>query len=367
MDHIKICFETDTNITDIFFSIKINGTGVDYAKNDNNITLRSDQIIVGINKLTITVLSELNQRKLKIEKFLLNDVLSRQTLFLAYSTVDNEEFSNTWFDQTHNTITIPFGNPMSWWITHATKKIGLGRFGENLYENHNIYYPDSVIISEEFPKMMQDWFKYNFDFTISPKNDLENIEQTRSVPYFLLDLDYDEHALYNELATNLSLVEDQKLSSSYNITNVYNAQEFANNYWAIYAAILPKEMSSKSWRDSISLPREHFPIYHNLLDRIEDMGIKISYGFVSETTGKSFVAPHVHPQCDYSVYQISLPIGWTKDSLFKLEGVGLLPTDRCTVFNDYDFYHGTINPTENTRYVIGINCDFSEYFANKKQ
>lgn len=366
MDHIKICFAPDTDLKDVFFSIKINGVGIDYANTGSEITLRSDQVLFGINKLTISVLSDLRQRKLKIEKFLLNDALSRQTLFLSYSESNGEKFSNTWFDSDYSTITIPFGNPISWWITYANKKIGLGKFGENLYKDYNIFYPDSITISDQFPRMMQDWFKYNFDFTVSPKDDLANLDQTRTIPYFTLDFDYDESALFDELANNLHLVKDQILSSE-GRQDSYNTQEFAKNYWAIYPAILPKEMSDKEWRDSVTLPKEHFPLYHQLLDRIESMGIKISYGFVSETTGKSFVAPHIHPLFNYSVYQISLPIGWTKESLFKLDGVGLLPTDRCTVFNDYDFYHGTINPTENTRYVIGINCDFSEYFAKKKQ
>ena len=362
MDHIKISFAPGTNLTDIFFSVKINGVGVDYALHDNELKLRSDQILFGINKLTISVLSDLDQRKLKIEKFTLNDALSRQTLFLAYSENQQEKFSNTWLSQQVNTITIPFGNPISWWITYANKKIGLGNFGENLYKNYNIYYPDSIVIADHFPRMMQDWFKYNFDFTVSPKSDLTDVDTTRSIPYFTLDFEYDEFALYNELQTNLPLVQDKKLSSE-GRQDSYNTQEFANNYWAIYAAIHPKEMSGKDWRDSITLPKEHFPLFHALLDKINSMGIKISYGFISETTGKSFVAPHIHPLFNYSVYQISLPIGWSKESLFKIDGVGLLPTDRCTVFNDYDFYHGTINPTENTRYVIGINCDFSEYFA----
>ena len=54
---------------------------------------------------------------------------------------------------------------------------------------------------------------------------------------------------------------------------------------------------------------------------------------------------------------------WTHESYFKLDGVGHLPTDSAFVINNTDFLHGTINPTNNVRYILGICCEFNDNYT----
>lgn len=364
MDHIKIVFSKDTILDNTLFNIHVNDVGVGHAVNENQIHIRTDAVGWGVNNLSIKVLSELNQKTLKIEEFWLNGAHGRQTVYLSYSELNGKKFNNTFLKQSITEINIPFGNPMSWWITSCNKKVDINNYGKDLYEDNFIYYPASREIDSKFPRAQRDFFKYDFDWRIAPKSHMKNLEQTRTIPYFELGLEYDEDSLYQELDRNLDLLDQHKLPKPKQ--EEYNQIEYPGNDWDVYACIFPKEKTgSTNWKDNFCLAKDQFPGVYELLEKIDQLGITISYGFISRTAGESYVGPHIHKDSEfnYSVYQVSIPLGWTEQSLFKLEGVGVIPTDRCVVFDDCSNFHATVNPTHKTRYIIGINCDFTKYFS----
>lgn len=370
MDNIQLVFDENTNLVEYDFEVFLNKNPINFTCKNNIINIDSDQIVFGINMLQIKRLTLFNNNTIKIENFFLNDSVSRHTLYLSYSQDKDAKINNTWLGH-YSELTIPFGNPMSWWVCECSQKIKYKLFGTNLYENYEIFYPEPMTINNKFPRMMQEWFKHNFKFHIYHKDDLKDFEVNRRVPYFKIDFAFDEKGLYNELHNGISVVEHNKRThktrqDSFNRKDAANMPTY-NSTWAVYDTVLPCERGDDLWAwKKTSVPtKEQWPLFYDLLERITNDGIKIAFVFISQTNGQSFVAPHGHQE-DYGFYQLSFPLGWTDESYFKMDGVGLLPTDTAFVINSSDYLHGTVNPTLDVRYVIGVCCEFPNYDILKR-
>jgi len=361
MDNIQIVFDEGTDLTKCEFAITLNNKPIDFTYSDNIINIDSDQVVFGINMLRIKRVSPF-AGTLKINSFFLNETVSRHTLYLTYSEENGVKRNNTWLGDSDQ-LTIPFGNPMSWWVCECSQKIKYKLFGSDLYKDHEIFYPEPMEISQEFPRMMQDWFKHNFSFHVYHKDDLKTFEANRRIPYFKIDFDYNEQGLYDEINNGLAVIEPNKRThktrqDSYNRKDAEGMPTY-NSVWSVYDTVLPCERGDNlwAWKETSVPTKEQWPIFHNLLEQITNMGIKIAFVFISQTYEHSFVAPHGHQE-EYGFYQLTFPLGWTNESYFKVDGVGLLPTDTAFVINSSDYLHGTLNPTGDIRYVIGVCCEF---------
>jgi hypothetical protein len=367
MNNIQLYFEEGTDLTAHSVEINVNDILTPYTVDRHIINIDSDQVVFGVNMLRLKLLTPFDSTNLKITAFYLDDSISRHTLYLAYSEKDGVKVNNSWLGF-YPEITIPFGNPMSWWICECSQKIKYKRFGTNLYEDHEIFYPTPIIITDGFPKMMQDWFKHNFKFHIYHKDELKDFETNRRVPYFKINFDFDESALYKEIHENIGVVEQNKRThktrqDSFNKMDSTGLNTY-NSIWSVYDTVLPCERGDDlwAWKKTAVPTAEQWPEFHSLLERITNKGIKIAFVFISQTYGYSFVAPHGHQE-DYGFYQLTFPLGWTNESYFKIDGVGLLPTDTAFVINSSDYLHGSLNPTDKVRYVIGVCCEFHNDYS----
>ncbi len=68
---------------------------------------------------------------------------------------------------------------------------------------------------------MQEFFKYDFDFTVIPKEDITNPLHSDRVPYVAVDLDYDEELLFKEFDSKQDLLFNGNYSPR---QKKYNAQ-----------------------------------------------------------------------------------------------------------------------------------------------
>lgn len=361
MDNIQIHFENGTQVADFSLEVYLNKIPVPFTVKDNIIIIETE-LDHGVNFVKLKLLSEFNGESLKMTAFYLNESISRHTLFLTYAEVAGVKTSSTWLGF-YPEITIPFGNPMSWWICECSQKIKYKDFSTNVYQDYEIFYPESLTISNEFPRMMRDWFRYNFKIHVYRKDDLKDFETNRRIPYFKINFDYDNEGLYQELHNNIEAIVHKKRTHKER-QDTYNQKDGETltayqSVWTVYDTVLPCDRGDNLWawkQTSVPTP-EQFPKFHQLLEQITNKGIKIAFVFISQTDGHSFVAPHGHQE-DYGFYQLTFPLGWTNDSYFKIDGVGLLPTDSAFVINSSDYLHGTVNPTDKTRYVIGVCCEF---------
>jgi len=188
--------------------VKINSQPVDYTLVDNVLTIYSD-VTYGIHNLTFKLLNSQNG-DVRIETGSIDNVDFRQTLYMMFAIDNNQRIQTTTLTSKYDELHLPFGNPMSWWQSICAEKIPNGYYAQGMYEHLEIYYPESIIISDKFPKLIQDFFRINMDFHVHPKNLLHDPYYNTQVPYTTLSkkIEFDETALFDELMLQLPYLKE---------------------------------------------------------------------------------------------------------------------------------------------------------------
>lgn len=368
MEQILIPFECDKPVDHHSFILTLNNSLISYQIENNNIIINTE-INAGVILLTIKLINTKENFVLKIKDFILNKVSSRQTLYLAFSQLEGKNFCTTWLTDRDNIITIPFGNPMSWWLSECAKKIPNMSYGTNLYDQYNIFYPKSIEIDSGFPRIMQDFMKHNLGFHIVAKTEYENPLHNKKIPYLRVDLDYDEDALFDEFSRNIDLLESDDYTPK---QNEYNKGEVEKlDLWQISMAVRTnKTKNNIGWKDTIIYKKEQFPLFYRLLEQITDIGgVRIVQAFIGQVKPHSYVAPHVDDLYKHrdefintgGCSQLFIPIKWKKGNYYKFADIGLIPYDQGALLSSNgEFMHGSVNASDNIRFTIGILCEFTD-------
>jgi len=352
MDKIIITFDTEDTPN---FGISINDVPVKFQIDSNNIIIEHS-ILFGLNLLEINLLQG---SKVILTDLTLNRVSSRQTLYLAY--YENPNTNSTWLTEQHPNLTIPFGNPMSWWLAECAKKIPNTYYGSNLYEKFDIFYSQSISIDDAFPRLLQDFMKYNFGFHVNEKSN--KILHNKSLPWAKINLEYHERQLLEEFQSNIELLENNYYTPKQN--------QYANNKKDSDLALWEVAMAMHSDKDEIitEFQKQDLPQFFKLIEQIESMGIEIIHAFIGTVYPNSYVVPHRDdfyknnnsyegtPGCS----QFFIPVGWKDGNYFKFDNVGFLAYGQgAYLVNNSDFMHGSINNSDAVRFTIGIYCRFTE-------
>lgn len=361
MDALTITFESQ----DIpKFDILINSIPVSYQIIDNQIVLEHD-IIFGLNMLKI----KLNQgTQVIINDLSLNGVSARHSLYLAFH--ENPKTNSTWLTVTNRELIIPFGNPMSWWLAECAKKIPNSYYGTNLYEQFDIFYSESLIIDSKFPKLLQDFMKYNFGFHVVDKS--KSLLHNKTLPWIKINLDYDENALFTEFSNNIDILKSNHYLSKQkteftSLQNQYNKKESANvNFWEVAKVIYQNKFNPKK---IINFDPKKLPIFFKLIKDIESLDIEIIHAYIGTVYPGSYVAPHADDWYKHDkIYENThgpsgffIPIGWKDGNYFKFNDIGFLPYHQAPfLVNNAEFMHGSINASDTVRFTIQLTCRFTE-------
>ena len=347
MDKLTISFVTENTPN---FDILINGLVINYEIVNNQIIIQQD-VLFGLNLIKIKLIQG---SKVIINDLMLNDVSVRQTLYLAYN--ENLKVNSTWLTTQRPELVIPFGNPLSWWIGLCNKKIPNLYYGKNLYEFYDIYYPESIEINDQFPRLMRDFMRYNFDFCLVKKE--KQILHNKNLPWIKINLNYNEQALFNEFNRNQDL-----LSSNYYKPkqNLYNIKEKNSQQWEVAMAIHDNLIIEYTEKD--------FPEFFKLINYIRSENIHILHAYIGKVNTNGYVAPHVDDHYKHETgyehtsgcSQFFIPIGWRAGNYLKFDGVGFIPFEQSTyIVNNSDFMHGSVNVSDTPRFTIGIYCIFTE-------
>ena len=365
MEQILIPFKCDQPVDHHSFILTLNNSLISYQIENNDIIINTE-IGIGINSLTIKLINAKENFVLKIKDFILNKVSARQTLYLAFCQIESKNVNTTWLTNRDNIITIPFGNPISWWLSECSKKIPNTYYGTNLYEKFDLFYPESIEIDNKFPRLMQDFMKHNLGFHVVAKTEYDHPLHNKKIPYLNIDLDYDENLLFKEFLKNVELLNNNYYKPK---QNEYNSQEIEKlELWRVAMAVPTVESQDSSWKENILYSQEDFPLFYDLLERITAIGgVRIVHAFIGQVKPYSYVAPHVD---DFSrrdarylntggCAQFFIPIGWKPGNYYKFADVGLIPCDQGALLSSNgDFMHGSVNTSDGVRFTIGILCEF---------
>ena len=359
MDQIIITIETTSQFK---LDVLINDIPTDHVIDNDRIVIKSN-VPSGVNLLTLRAKDHDQQLLIKLKDFILNEVSARQTLYLAY-TEQPKKTCSTWMTELSNSLVIPFGNPMSWWLTVCASKIPNKEYGSNLYEKYQIFYPESVDVADPIPKLVKDFMKHDFNFHVVDISQMSDPVRNHLVPFVKVNLKYNEDVLYNEFLKKIDLLNSSDYAPKQNSYN--NKETQTANPWRVSMAV--KTNNTNDWKSTIQYSYEDFPNLYSLLEQIDSIGgIRIVHAFVGQVDSGSYVAPHIddlyqyHPSYTMTdgCSNFYIPIGWTVGNYFKFSSVGLVPYDQgALLINNSQFTHASVNSSDKIRFTIGVSCEF---------
>lgn len=342
------------------FQFELDGVEILPAAQTANLVTLTLDINHGFHMLKLSVVDEVD---IDIIDLHLNDVSFGDTKFLIFGINNSNKFQTTLINQHVTELYIPFINPISQWTAMISEKIPSRLFSGGLYEEKEVYYPTSITISEKFSKIDQDYFKYNYDFYVIDKEELDSPYYSSTVPYCSAPahIVYNEQELYAEFMSNLDFLTNLKIEHQ------------KGNY--LINVIIPSADPTFDLSKRFLLDQNLFPELYRLHETL-NIG-DIVHTFVGVLGPGETLSVHKDEQSvirkfedsgnlalskiqtDIEQYggcsRLYIPINFKQGNYFKFTNVGLLPiTEGPLVINNYNFSHGLINDTNEWRFAIGM-------------
>lgn len=355
MNLLQLNFQSTTE--DFLLEIYIDKNVIQYTKVDNSIIIEGE-IPLGFHMLEVKLLSD--SADITFNNALLDGVSFRQTLYTMFTLAGDKKRQTTMLKTSDRTVYLPFANPLSHWIATCEQTVPHKLYSDNLYEKLAVYYPESITISDSFPKLLRDYFQTNFNFYVHPAGLLDDPYLKTTVPYAPVPqtIEYDERAIYDELMLAVKQLTLQTRDPKQNIYNKLESNQ--KNYWSVIDFILSYE-GEYTLESKFNIDKELVP---NLYKLIEQLNLtEILHAFVGVLGPGAYIAPHVddyyglehiikkYPGCS----QIYFPINWRPGNYFKLHNVGLIPlTNRPFYVNNHNFSHALVNDSDEYRFAIGV-------------
>jgi len=336
------------------FSIEclVNNVVCEYQVIDSSINIFTE-VEIGFHLLSIRLIGS-QQPTIKIVDALLDGNSFRHTLYMMY-TVDQETSNKrqtTILTDYNNVVYLPFVNPMAHWIGICAEKVPYNLLAGGLYEQFEVYYPESVTIPSYYPKLLQDFFITNLNFHLHHK--ISDPYYNATIPYanIIKNINYDEQVLAGEFLDNVDYLKD--------IARIPKQNEYdnSNNPWlSVDLIINPNNtynLSESFLADVNKLP--------NLYKFFQDLKINtIVHAFIGILAPREYISPHCDTYTEFKnvnelkgCSQIYIPINFKPGNLFKMANVGLLPLDRPLLINNHNFAHALINDSDSYRFALAI-------------
>lgn len=413
---LEIILDSSTSQFDAEFNqieVAIDQTVVPYTFINNSIVI-NQEIALGIHLLKIKLKT---QAKLEISDVRLDGVSIRSAIYLSWTEQRNTKFNpNTCLEEINQVWVLPFSNPMSHWLTLAYEKISLQGYqhGDTLFDHCEIFYPKSIDIGPNYPQLLQDFFKYDFNFTVIEKNqdscgenqgsldrkhthildfikdNNNNVERMqhdsitdkainntglsilntrldvlRKLPYKTVDLGSvmeQTPGVYQEILDNYDFLLGMQIKLAQHQYNLVEDPAYVNNQWTVHHfRSIDKETGATSWDSTI----DHLPKLKKFIDSMDI--VDPNYVFVGVTPPRSYIAPHIDCKVNFETWfapylgcaQLYIPLTPNDQSLFKMAGVGLIPSGPC-IINNSEYVHSVVNNQDCMRITLSIRLNIEK-------
>lgn len=343
----------------------IDHCAVDFTIEDQYIAIEAD---CGGFIHTLELRTKVSKR-FQIKQVKIGDCDLRKLIFLSYVQTAQGEYHQpaTELWEANQRWILPFGYPVSGWLSTVEHKIPNGKLGQNLLEHYRLYYPDSKTIDKGFPQIIRDFFQYNFDFTVLDKSNTDVakipfLDYKKSISSQLIDRAKKEIVDQTEFILSTGLEYGQR---------EYNVKEFQNltqeNSWHIVWLKRHNQLTDLA---------KKFPKVCELIDSLD---INYWQSFIGVLPPSAFIYPHCDltplkiDNRDYDDYrgctQLYIPVQWPSKNYIKFAGVGTLclESGQPMVINSDYFTHCLVNASQENRIVLGVryhknivdDCDFT--------
>jgi hypothetical protein len=350
---IELVINGDITANEI--SINVDDCPAKFIFKNNSIIISADNFGFHVLKLT----SNANKR-FSISNVRVGGCDLRKLIYMSYLENEyGEKFqpaTELW--ESKQTWVLPFGYPLSGWIESVEKKIPNNKLGQNLIADYLFYYPESVTLEDKkFPQIIRDYYKYNFNFTIIDRSNVNILELPFITYQKQIPIDLLENA-NNELLSNLEFIKSNGEEFDFGDQRKHNHNEFQK--------LLPE----KEWR-IIRLHTKYkklpicdkFPAMQKIIDSIN---VDYRQAFIGLLPPGGFIYPHIDDanlsDSNYDEYrgctQLYIPLHWPSGASIKFAGAGIvsLESGKSVVVNNDHFTHSAVNASAQDRYVLAIRC-----------
>lgn len=347
---IEIFYNPQTTFTKNI-AVSIDSLNASFVIENDKIIIH-DSCSIGLHVLRIQQLD--NESRLEILNVKINGVSVRQTLYFGWIEQEDKKLqpATVLWEKTQIWV-FPFLNPVSHWIGLLSEKLYLNSFGKNLFDLYKIYIPESIEINNKYPKGLQDFFKYNFNCTIVPKD----CYQSKDIPFELYDIDIDTASVYNEIYQNLSYlksISDTYYQYDYNILE--DSSLNTDNCW--FNTKLFRNIDGENF---YKVEIDKLPLTYNF---VNSLAIDYSKIAITVLPPGGYLYPHVDrrpenaPEKYKGCKELYIPLNYPKGAAIKLQNVGILPNTPVVMNNQY-FAHAVVNDSNQTRIVLTVSFDYN--------
>ena len=318
----------------------------------------SAEIIPGFHILKIV---SHNDVEIEFVNATLNSATFNQTLYTMYMEVNGKKQQNTTLSNHARELYLPFMNPLSWWLTSCFSKIPPALYGGGLYEQLEVYYPKSLDIGDQYPQIVQDFFKHNWDFYCHPK--LTDGYYREDVPYWTIDtkFEYNESVLHAECLYNLPYLETNSgdwLRSTPKVATLEKVEQGSRLCTVMNVSMTVDEYD---FEKKFALDKNDFPEVYALLKRLDFDAIL--HSFIGSLPPRGHIIPHRDSYVGFESVlkqfggcsQLYIPINFKPGNYFKFGSVGFVPLDQGPILvNNHNFVHSVINDSDEWRFALAI-------------
>ena len=322
----------------------------EFTLSQNKIEIESD-LDFGLHQLRIN--SWTNQRW-QISNVTVNNSSLRKLLYLSWTSSETNAHLQpcTEFWEPGMTWILPFGFPVSHWLSLVESKIPNGEYGKDLSKKYFIWYPDRVKIQGAFPQTIKDFFWHNFDFVVADKNQMD----LKKIPYmqYKYPISDDLIALATtDINNNLDIIQGELMSYSGHQTNLAEFDFYTDQH---------------EWKN-IPLKKENGSCYYvrelpNVWKLLDSVNLSVAYAFIGVLPAGGFLYPHIDDVHDLTHVTIGckllhIPLQWPPGNWLKMSGakaLNLAETGAMVINNNY-FTHAIVNTSHRPRYTLILRTD----------
>ena len=342
--------------TDI--EITIDNRSIDFTITDRLIKINAPKEF-GLHTLKIVNRSN---KKFSIDQVLVDGDDLRRLLYLSWSILKSGQRVQpcTTLQEHGQSWVLPYGYPLSYWMTTANHKINNKHYGQDLSKFYHLYFPNSEIIEHNnIPKIIKNFYQYNFDFCAVPRENLDS----KQIPYMRYKKKIPQSLMQEVITEICTHINDIQNTDFQPATQEANQKEFDYldqiHIWKVLW-LFKRSLDDMSIVFSIL---DQFPAVQKLIDFI---GVNVCFVSASHLPPGQFIYPHID-DCNrlderYLPFkgctQLYIPIIWPDGASMKFADVGTIPLDSGPIVLNVDhFTHTLVNTSTHERLALIIRTD----------
>ena len=332
--------------------VYLDGRPISYTATDKSLTVTGQHA----GFFHVLQIVNLTETRFGILKVTIDECDLRKLLYLSYSEDQQgrrRQPATELFEPGQRWV-LPFACPVSGWLETVGRKLPNNVFGQDLMSESCFYYPQSRILDEQkFPKIVCDFYKHNFDFSIIDRTETDPCK----IPFMRYNKTMDPDLLdqaRQQIQDLMPMVFEQGINYTQYSSNI---EEYSKSFWRVVWL----KQNHKYGTDMAAQ-------FDKVLNLIDSLDLDTWHVFIGVLPPGGFIYPHkdhdTHKATSdqYKFYQgctaLYIPIVWPENNYIKFAGVGTLPIqqDQPMVINNDFFTHCVINDSQENRVVIGVRA-----------